>query len=109
MENRIPAKQNQRTWERFIALLKAHYAVEHSTLYKECIIIDISMKGACVKLQRDKNISTGTSIFLKVLTKDQKKHTIQGEIVWIEQTENAYIAGINFKKLHNINTLKIAG
>jgi hypothetical protein len=106
MQKRTLVKESRRAWQRFIVLFKAEYFTEQSAVHRDCIVVEISMSGACVKLPRDKNIASGITMFLKLLTKESKPISIEGKIVWVKQAEHAIIAGIKFTKLVNINNLQ---
>jgi hypothetical protein len=92
-----------------MVILKAHYFFEHCNWYRECLIIDISRKGACTKLPIDEKIIRGAVIFLEIFNKQFQSTTVRGTIIWIKQTENAFIIGIKFKKVLDSHTFQTVG
>ena len=98
MQNPI-LKENNRSWQRFNVLLKAKYFLDDFSWYREGVIIDISRQGTSINLPIDEKVALGNSIILEVVTKQLDNVTFKGEIVWIKQSENAFLIGIRFKKL----------
>jgi len=50
----INAKEDRRSWKRYIVLLKGKYLLDKDKRHKECIVIDISRQGACIKIPLEK-------------------------------------------------------
>jgi hypothetical protein len=107
MQNIIDLKENRRIGKRFMVLFQARFLVVHSQSYKECIIIDISRKGACAKLPPGENVMIGGEIFFELPTKGLDNVMVKGEVVWSKQIENGFIIGVKFKKLLDSEILKI--
>jgi len=105
MKNSIALKENVRSWQRFNVLLNAKYFLEDFSWYRECVIIDISRQGASINLPIDEKVALGTSIILEIVTNQLDNVTFKGEIVWIKQSENAFLIGIRFKKLLDFQLL----
>jgi hypothetical protein len=105
MKNEVSLKENGRSWQRFNILLRARYFLQDFSWYRECVIIDISRQGASVNLPIDEKVALGNSIILEVVTKQLDNITFKGDIVWIKQSENAFLVGVKFKKLLDFQML----
>lgn len=105
MQNPVALKENSRSCQRFNVLLNAKYFLEDFNWYRECVIIDISRQGASINLPIDEKIALGISIILELITKQLESITIKGEITWIKQFENAFLIGVQFKKLLDFRLL----
>ena len=99
MQNIVELKENGRAGKRFTLLFQTRFLVAHSQGYKECIIIDISRKGACAKLPAGENVMIGGEIFFEIPANGLENVTAKGEVVWSQQIENGFIIGVKFKKL----------
>jgi c-di-GMP-binding flagellar brake protein YcgR len=93
------ATEDRRAFKRFEVLLKITYYLYSAPYPKEGLLVDVSRRGACIKIQKEINLSAGGTILLEILTPDLKTLNIKGEIVWFKQSEDGYIVGIKFNKL----------
>lgn len=93
------ATEDRRAFKRFEVLLKVTYYLYNAPYPKEGLLVDVSKRGACIKIQKEINLSAGGTILLEILTTDLKTLNIKGEIVWFKQSEDGYIVGIKFNKL----------
>jgi hypothetical protein len=109
MQNQAKLRENIRSWPRFMVIMQGHYFFEHCTWYRECLIIDISRKGASVKLPIDENITVGAAIILQVFDKRLYNITIKGEIIWVKQLANAFIVGVKFPHMLDSKTFNNLG
>jgi hypothetical protein len=92
------ATENRRTFKRFGVLLKISYFLYNSSYAKEGLLVDVSRTGACIKIQKESNLSAGGTILLELLTKDLNNINIKGEIAWFKQTEDGCVIGVKFNK-----------
>ena len=95
----INIKEDRRAWKRSIVLLKAKYMLNNVRRYKECIVIDISRQGACIKTPIENKISRGDSISLEISGNDTTNVAITAEIKWTKKIENGLLIGIQFETL----------
>jgi hypothetical protein len=109
MDNPITVNKNRRVHKRSAVLLSARYFPLNATYPKECVIIDVSRQGACVKLPADKSISKGSRIILEVFDKQSNNITIKGEVVWIRESAVVFVVGVKFQKLLDMNTINSLG
>ncbi len=93
------ATEDRRAFKRFEVLLKITYYLYNAPYPKEGLLVDVSRRGACIKLQKEPNLSVGATILLEILTKDLKTLNMKGEIIWFKQLEDGFIAGLKFHKL----------
>jgi hypothetical protein len=89
---------NRRTFKRFGVLLKISYFLHNAPYPKEGLMVDVSRKGACIKIQHESNLSAGGTILLEILAKDLNNINIKGEIAWSKQTEDGLLIGVKFNK-----------
>jgi hypothetical protein len=61
-------------------------------------LIDVSRTGACLKIQKELNLTVGGTILLEILARDHNNINIKSQIVWFKQTEDGYVIGIKFNK-----------
>jgi len=92
------ASEDRRVFKRFGVVLKISYFLYNAPYAREGLMIDVSRTGACLKIQKEKNLSAGGTILLEILARDLKNVNIKGAIVWIKQTEEGYIIGVKFNK-----------
>jgi hypothetical protein len=95
----INAKEDRRSWKRYIVLLKGKYLLDKVKRHKECIIIDISREGACIKIPLEKNISRGDAICLEIFTKEATSIVINAAVQWTKKIEHGLLIGIRFETL----------
>jgi uncharacterized protein YuzE len=95
----INAKEDRRSWKRYIVLLKGKYLLDTVKRHKECIIIDISREGACIKTPLEKKISRGDSICLEIFTKEATSIVINAAVQWTKKIEHGLLIGIRFETL----------
>jgi hypothetical protein len=92
------ALEDRRVFKRFDVLLKISYFLYNAPYPKEGLMIDISRTGACLKIQKETNLSAGGTILLEILSRDLNNVNIKGEISWVKQTEEGFIIGVKFNK-----------
>jgi hypothetical protein len=100
----INAKEDRRTWKRYIVLLKAKYLLNNVKRYKECIVIDLSRQGACIKTPVENKVSRGDSICLEVFTKGATSIVIDATVQWTKQVEHGLLIGIKFETVLDSKT-----
>ena len=92
------ATENRRDFKRFGVLLKLSYFLHNAPYPKEGFMIDLSRIGACIKIQKETNLSVGGTILLEILARDLNSINIKGEIAWAKQTEEGFVIGVKFNK-----------
>ena len=92
------ATEDRRSFKRFGILLKISYFLHNAPYPKEGLMIDISRTGACLKIQKETNLSAGSTILLEILAKDFNNINIKGNIIWVKQTEEGFVIGVKFNK-----------
>ena len=90
--------ENRRAFKRFGVLLKTSYFLHNAPYPKEGLMIDVSRTGACLKIQKETNLSVGGTILLEILSRDLNNINIKGEISWVKQTEEGFVIGVKFTK-----------
>ena len=106
----VTVKSNERSNSRFMVLMKAQYFLNDQwNRYRECLIIDISRDGACIKLPSDTKISLDELVNVELFSKENESVQFSGPVKWIRRSENALIAGIKLKKLLDDKTLSSIG
>lgn len=103
----IHAKEDRRTCKRYIVLLKGRYLLDSSTHYKECIVIDISRQGACIKTPIENNVSRGDAISLQLVSDRETCLKINAEVQWTKTIEHGSLIGIKFESPFDIQATKI--
>ena len=92
------ATEDRRAFKRFGVLLKISYFLYNAPYPKEGLLVDVSRRGACIKIQKESNLSAGGTILLEILAKDLNNINIKGEIAWFKQTEDGLVIGVKFNK-----------
>jgi hypothetical protein len=92
------ASEDRRVFKRFGIVLKISYFLYNAPYAKEGLMIDVSRTGACLKIQKEPNLSVGGTILLEILARDHNNINIKGAITWIKQIEDGYVTGIKFNK-----------
>jgi hypothetical protein len=95
----INAKEDRRAWKRYIVLLKGKYLLDNVKRYKECIVIDLSRQGACIKTPIENNVSRGDSICLEISTNEVPSVAINAQVQWTKTVEHGLLIGIKFETL----------
>ncbi len=95
----INAKEDRRLWKRYIILLTGKYLLDKDKRHKECIVIDISRQGACIKTPLENNVLRGDSICLEIFTKEKTSIVINSAIQWTKKIEHGLLIGIKFETL----------
>lgn len=103
----IHAKEERRAWKRYIVLLKGKYLLDNFRHYKECIVIDISRQGACIKTPIEDNVSRGDAICLKLVNDKESCLKINAEVQWTKTIEHGSLIGIKFESPFDIQATKI--
>ncbi len=103
----INAKEDRRAWRRYIVLLKGKYFLDNFKHYKECIIVDISRQGACIKTPLETNVSRGDAICLQLLTDKETNLNINAEVQWTKAIDHGSLMGIKFETLLDIHATNI--
>ena len=96
MNNRKKSIEDKRSCDRFKLFLKAKYSCEQFSGKKECTVLDMSVNGACLKLQKNADVAEGSSIFFEVLNQEMKTIPIEARIVWSQHTGESVLVGSNF-------------
>ena len=65
--------EDKRSWDRFKFVLTGNYSHEQRSRQRECIVLDMSENGACLKLPRDDDFAAGAPIFIEVLNREMNK------------------------------------
>jgi hypothetical protein len=91
--------EDRRVFKRFGVLLKISYFLYNAPYPKEGLMLDISKTGACLKIQKEANLSVGGTILLEILSRDSNNINIKGEISWVKQSEDGYVIGVKFNKV----------
>jgi hypothetical protein len=95
----INAKEDRRAWKRYIVLLKGKYLIDKVKRYKECIVIDISRQGACIKTPIENNVARGDSICLEISPKEASSAALNATVQWTKKIEHGLLIGIKFEAL----------
>jgi uncharacterized protein YuzE len=95
----INAKEDRRSWKRYIVLLKGKYLLDKDKRHKECIVIDISRQGACIKTPIENKVSRGDEICLEIFTKEAASIVINAAVQWTKKIEHGLLIGIKFEAL----------
>jgi hypothetical protein len=95
----IDAHEDRRSWKRYIVLLTGRYLLNNDKRHKECMVIDISRQGACIKTPNENKISRGDSICLEMFTKGTTSIVIDATVQWTKQIEHGLLMGIKFATL----------
>jgi hypothetical protein len=95
----INAKEDRRSWKRYIVLLKGKYLLDKDKRHKECIVIDISRQGACIKTPIENRVSRGDAIYLEIFTKEAASIVINAAVQWTKKIEHGLLIGIKFEAL----------
>jgi hypothetical protein len=95
----IDAHEDRRSWKRYIVLLTGRYLLNNDKRHKECMVIDISRQGACIKTPNENKISRGDSICLEMFTKGTTSIVIDATVQWTKQIEHGLLMGIKFAAL----------
>jgi PilZ domain len=93
------ALEDRRVFKRFGVLLKISYFLYNAPYPKEGLMIDISKTGACLKIQKEANLSVGATILLEILSRDLNNINIKGDISWVKQSEEGFVIGVKFNKV----------
>jgi hypothetical protein len=92
------ATENRRAFKRFGVLLKISYFLHNAPYPKEGLMLDVSRTGACIKIQKETNLSVSGTVLLEIIARDLNNINIKGEIMWFKQTEDGFVVGIKFNK-----------
>jgi hypothetical protein len=92
------ATEDRRAFKRFGVLLKISYFLYNAPYPKEGLMLDVSRTGACIKTQKETNLSVSGTILLEILARDLNSINIKGEISWARQTEEGFVVGVKFNK-----------
>lgn len=110
MQHQISIKENNRSWQRFIVMLRAYYVLNGELHQrKEGLVIDISRLGLCVKFHQDEKVTVGNSIYLEIFTKKMATITAKGTVTWTRKSANALIGGVKFLKMLDNSTFNDLG
>jgi hypothetical protein len=106
----VSEKEEKRKVVRFFLQLKARYSVEGEKVnWGECIIMNTSRKGMCIKfLTRDK-IIIGSKVHLKIAIPGEfKPPSVTGVLIWMGKEEDHFIGGIELaEELDEIKWAKL--
>ena len=88
--------EDKRSWDRFKFVLKGNYSHEQRSRQRECIVLDMSVNGACLKLPRDDDFAAGAPIFIEVLNREMNKINLEARVVWSQHTDESVLVGSLF-------------
>jgi len=95
----INAKEDRRSWKRYIVLLKGKYLLDKDKRHKECIVIDISRQGACIKTPIENKVSRGDAICLEIFTTEAASIVINAAVQWTKKNRTRAAHRIKFEAL----------
>jgi len=80
--------------------LDAHILEDGTRNWVKCTIVNISLKGAGIEFCTKDEIKAGSAILLSIIVPSEKEPLMkQGELRWVKQRENDFIAGIELRKM----------
>ena len=102
---------NTRRYPRFSTALKGLYFIEEkSGEGKKCIIINISVNGAGLKLYTCETIIENSKLLLEIYSPDGKETiNVEGIIRWVKQGSKDCVCGIQLTKKLDKDQLETLG
>ena len=92
--------------KRYVVFLNAEYLLMPHEKIGECVVVNITLGGACIMFPLKAVFAKGDALSLQIKTRGLEMVSVTGNIVWLKKIETACIAGVKFSQPLDINSFK---